>query len=126
MVGMLLSSMDFMYPVRNERCTPASVAPNARCLEGLLLVFDSGYSSVSILVADDHLPGPRTILNDFLQIFFALAGLNLPLCAKFLRAFGVVWSMYLWLGYRVYKVTLYCLLGSSDKSSTMCNRVSYL
>jgi hypothetical protein len=165
--------MDFMYPVRNERCTPASVAPNARCLEGLLLVFDSGYSSVSILVADDHLPGmlpackqlyflehlqdynwwcsgrstptvmlscwlwidcllnawnqmtdqfnkllsnvtcsscfesswnpilelrsrtcccsgPRTILNDFLQIFFALAGLNLPLCAKFLRYYAYV------------------------------------
>jgi hypothetical protein len=57
MVGMLLSSMVFLSPVRNERCTPASVAPNARCLDGLLLVFDSGYSGVSILVADDHLPG---------------------------------------------------------------------
>jgi hypothetical protein len=88
MVGMLLSSMVFLSPVRNERCTPASVAPNARCLEGLLLVFDSGYSGVSILVADDHLPGPRTILKDFLQISFVIAGLNLPLCAKFLR----LWS----------------------------------
>jgi hypothetical protein len=82
--------MVFLSPVRNERCTPASVAPNARCLEGLLLVFDSGYSGVSVLVADDHLRGPRTILNDFLQIFFALAGLNLPLCAKFLSYYAYV------------------------------------
>ncbi|CAM6012292.1 unnamed protein product [Sphagnum balticum] len=54
---MLLSSMVFLSPVRNERCTPASIAPNARCLEGALLVFDSGYPGVCILVADDHLPG---------------------------------------------------------------------
>ncbi len=46
---MLLSSMVFLSPVRNERCTPASIAPNARCLEGLLLVFDSGYSGFCIL-----------------------------------------------------------------------------
>ncbi len=38
-------------------CPPASIAPNSRCFEGLLLVFDSGYSGVCILVGDDHLPG---------------------------------------------------------------------
>jgi hypothetical protein len=56
-VGMLLSSMVFLSPLRNERRTPASIAPNSRCFEGLLLVFDSGYSGVCILVADVHLPG---------------------------------------------------------------------
>jgi hypothetical protein len=56
-VDMLLSSMVFLSPMRNERCTPASIAPNSRCFEGLLLVFDSGYSGVCIFVADDHLPG---------------------------------------------------------------------
>jgi len=167
-VGILLSSMVLLSPLRNERCTPASKAPNSRCFEGLLLAFDSGYSGVCILVADDHLPGmlpackqlyflehlrnhnwwycarstptvmlscwlcidcllntwnqmmdqfnkllsnvtcsfslesswnhiperrsptcccsgPRTILKAFLQIAFVWAGLNLPLCAQFLR-----------------------------------------
>ncbi len=166
-VVMLLSSMVFQSPLRNERCTPASIAPNSRCFEGFLLVFDSGDSGVCILVADDHLPGmlpackqlyflehlqnhnlwycarstptvmlscwlcidcllntrnqmmdqfnkllsnvtcsfsfqsswnhipersptcccsgPRTIFKAFLQIAFVWAGLNLPLCAQFLR-----------------------------------------
>ncbi len=56
-VGILLSSMVFLSPMRNERCTPASIAPYSQCFEGMLLVFDSDYSGVCILTADDHLPG---------------------------------------------------------------------
>jgi hypothetical protein len=47
-VGILLSSMVF---------STASIAPNSRCFEGLLLVFDSDYSGVCTLAADDHLSG---------------------------------------------------------------------
>jgi hypothetical protein len=53
-VGILLSSMVFLSPMRNERCTPASIAPNSQCFEGLLLVFHFDYSGVCILTADDH------------------------------------------------------------------------
>jgi hypothetical protein len=56
-VGVLLSSMVLLSPVRSERCTPASVSPNGRCLVGLLLVFDSCFFGVCTLVDDDHLPG---------------------------------------------------------------------
>ncbi len=48
MVGILLSSIVFRT---------ASIAPNSRGLEGLLLVFDSDYSGVCTLAADDHLSG---------------------------------------------------------------------
>jgi hypothetical protein len=48
MVGILLSSIVF---------STASIAPNSRCFEGLLLVFDSDYSGVCTLAADDHLSG---------------------------------------------------------------------
>ncbi len=47
-VGILLSSTIF---------STESIARNSRCFEGLLLVFDSDYSGVCILVAHDHLPG---------------------------------------------------------------------
>jgi len=49
--------MVFLSPMRNERCTPASIAPYSQCFEGMLLVFDSDYSGVCILTADDHLLG---------------------------------------------------------------------
>jgi hypothetical protein len=48
MVGVLLSSIVF---------SNASIAPNSRCFEGLLLIFDSDYSGVWTLATDDHLPG---------------------------------------------------------------------
>jgi hypothetical protein len=48
MVGILLSSIVF---------STASIAPNSRCFEGLLLVFDSDFSGVCTLAADDHLSG---------------------------------------------------------------------
>ncbi len=48
MVGILLSSIVF---------STASIAPNSRCFEGLLLVFDSDYSGLCTLAADDHLSG---------------------------------------------------------------------
>jgi hypothetical protein len=47
-ISTLLSSMVFSI---------ASIAPNSRCFEGLLLVFDSDYSGVYTLAADDHLSG---------------------------------------------------------------------
>jgi len=47
----------FLSTMRNERCTPTSNAPKPRCLEGSLAVFDSRYTGVCILVADDCLPG---------------------------------------------------------------------
>jgi hypothetical protein len=53
----MLSSMVFLSPMRNERCTPALIPPNSRCFEGLLLIFDCDYSGVCILTAADHLPG---------------------------------------------------------------------
>ncbi len=34
----------------------------------------------------------------------------------------MVLYLYLWLADRVYKLTLYCLIGSSEKSSTMCKQ----
>jgi len=48
MLGVLLSSILF---------STASIAPNSRWFEGLLLIFDSDYSGVCTLEADDHLPG---------------------------------------------------------------------
>jgi hypothetical protein len=45
-VGILLSSIVF---------STASIAPNSRYFEGLLLVFDSDYSGVCTLAADHHL-----------------------------------------------------------------------
>ncbi len=47
----------FLSTMRNERRTAVSNARKPRCLEGSLVVFDSGYSGVCILVGDDHLPG---------------------------------------------------------------------
>jgi len=49
-VGILLSSTVFRT---------ASIAPNSRYFEGLLLVFDSDYSGVCTLAADDHLSDYR-------------------------------------------------------------------
>ncbi len=54
-VGMLLILMVFLSPMRNECCTLASIVLNPRRFEGFLVVFDSGYSGVSILAADGHL-----------------------------------------------------------------------
>jgi len=54
-VAILLICMVFLSPMRNERCTLGSIALNPRRLEGLLVVFDSDYSGVSILAADDLL-----------------------------------------------------------------------
>jgi hypothetical protein len=54
-VAMLLICMVFLSPMRNERCTLGSIALNPRRFEGLLVVFDSDYSGVSILAADDLL-----------------------------------------------------------------------
>jgi hypothetical protein len=48
MVGVLLSSIVF---------STVSIAPNSRCFEGLLLIFDSDDSGVCTLAADDYLPG---------------------------------------------------------------------
>jgi hypothetical protein len=47
----------FLSTRRNERCTPVSNAAKPRCFVGSLIVFDSGFSGVCILVADDRLPG---------------------------------------------------------------------
>ncbi len=62
-----LSSMVFLSPMRNEHCTLASIAPNPRRFEGLLLVFDSDYSGASILAGDDHLSGMRPACK---QLYF--------------------------------------------------------
>jgi hypothetical protein len=56
-IGMLLNSMVFLSPMKNERFTPMLITPNSRCFEGLLLVFDCNYSRVCIFVAYDHLLG---------------------------------------------------------------------
>ncbi len=58
-VGILLISMVFPSPMRNERCAPASMAPNSWRFDGFLLVFDSDYCGVYIFAADNHLPGMR-------------------------------------------------------------------
>jgi hypothetical protein len=58
MVGILLSSIVF---------STASIAANSRCFEGLLLVFDSDYSGVCTLAADDHLSG---MLPAWKQLYF--------------------------------------------------------
>jgi hypothetical protein len=90
--------MVFLSPMRNERCTPASIAANSRCFEGLLLVFDSGYSGVCTLAADDHLAG---ILPVCKQLFFlghlqnhniVLDGL-LPWCFLVGCALIVCWTL---------------------------------
>jgi hypothetical protein len=47
--------MVFLSPMRDERCTLASIVLNPRRFEGLLVGFDSDYSGVSILAADDHI-----------------------------------------------------------------------
>ncbi len=54
-VAILLVWMVFLSPMRNERRTLASIVLNPRRFEGLLVVFDSDYSGVSILAADDRL-----------------------------------------------------------------------
>ncbi len=54
-VAILLIWMVFLSPMRNERCTLASIVLSPRRFEGLLVDFDSDYSGVSILVADDHI-----------------------------------------------------------------------
>jgi hypothetical protein len=53
-VGILLCSTVF---------STESIARNSRCFEGLLLVFDSDYSGVCILVAHDHLPVAVLVLR---------------------------------------------------------------
>ncbi len=54
-VAILLIWMVFLSPMRDERCTLASIVLNPRRFEGLLVGFDSDYSGVSILAADDHI-----------------------------------------------------------------------
>jgi hypothetical protein len=54
MVGVVLSSMVF---------STASIAPNSRCFEGLLLVFDSDYSGLCTLAADDHTSLQATLFS---------------------------------------------------------------
>jgi hypothetical protein len=54
-VAILLVWMVFLSPMRDERCTLASIVLNPRRFEGLLVDFDSEYSGVSILAADDHI-----------------------------------------------------------------------
>jgi len=54
-VDILLIWMVLPSPMRNERCNLASTLLNPRRFEGLLVVFDSNYSGVSILAADDNL-----------------------------------------------------------------------
>jgi hypothetical protein len=54
-VAILLIWIVFLSPMRNERSTLASIVVNPRRFEGLLVVFDSDYSGVSILAADDHI-----------------------------------------------------------------------
>jgi hypothetical protein len=54
-VAIYLIWMIFLSPTRNERSTLASIVLNPGRFEGLLVVFDSDYSGVSILAADDHL-----------------------------------------------------------------------
>jgi hypothetical protein len=51
----LLIWMVFLSPLRNERCSLASIVLDPQCFEGLLVVFDSDCSGVSILAADGHL-----------------------------------------------------------------------
>ncbi len=43
-VAMLLIWMVFLSPMRNERCSLASIALDPKRFEGLLVVFDSDYS----------------------------------------------------------------------------------
>ncbi len=66
-VGILLSSMVFPSPMRNELCAPASIAPNSRRFDGFLLVSDFDYSGVYTLAADNHLPGMRPYFLGHLQ-----------------------------------------------------------
>ncbi len=54
MVGIVLSSIVF---------STASIAPNSRCFEGLLLVFDSDYSGLWTLAADDHTSLQATLFS---------------------------------------------------------------
>ncbi len=54
-VAVLLIWIVLLSPMRNERCTLASIVLNPRRFEGLLVDFDSGYSGVSILSSDDHI-----------------------------------------------------------------------
>ncbi len=63
-VGILLSSMVFPSPMRNERYAPASIAPNSRRFEGFLLVC---VSWVYTLATDNHLPGMRPACK---QLYF--------------------------------------------------------
>jgi hypothetical protein len=57
--GILFISTVFPFPMRNERCAPASLAPNSWRFEGFLLVFDYDYCGVYIFAADNHLLGMR-------------------------------------------------------------------
>ncbi len=77
MVGMLLSSIVF---------STASIVPNSRCFEGLLLVFDSDYfdsdySGVCTLAAHDHLSGMPSACK---QLYFLghLQNHNCWYCAR--------------------------------------------
>jgi len=54
MVGIVLTSIVF---------STASIAPNSRCFEGLLLVFDSDYSGLCTLAADDHTRLQATLVS---------------------------------------------------------------
>ncbi len=59
--------MVFSSPMRNECCALALIAPNSLRFEGFLLVFDSDYCGVYILVADNHLPSIRPACK---QLYF--------------------------------------------------------
>jgi len=60
---MMICCVVFLSTMRNEWCTPASNAPKSRCLEGSLIVFNSGYSEVPNVVADHHLPCKLPVSN---------------------------------------------------------------
>jgi len=79
-----------------------------------------------IMSGDPITQGPKTSWIEYYVLFpHGPSGFSRIMCLQSLT-FRVVLSMYLWLGDGVYKLTLYCLIGSSEKSSTMCNRVCYL
>jgi len=54
-VAVLLIWIVLLSSMRNKRCNLAWIVLNPRRFEGLLVDFDSGYSGVSILAADDHI-----------------------------------------------------------------------
>jgi hypothetical protein len=82
----------------------ASIAPNSRCFEGLLLIFDSDDSGVCTLAADDHLPGVLPACKQLYFLghlqnhnwwYFVLHGL-LSSCFLVGCALTVCWTLGIW------------------------------